>query len=318
MLSRIKLFALLLSLASTLAAGDSYTLNANGHPLVLGGHRMSVGAFGVNPLGFAFTSVTGVSQYAHPTGILITGRDNRYDPAFAAARAAGAEVLTYLDPMERPDVAVGPLDLEFYDGDITLVPLWPYPAGSPGTRINYPGTKMTDMTAGSAWILHVVSYIEALMIEGKVDGVYLDVVGSRLYSTGATGANFDDWPADEQAAWTAGNVDLVQRLNASRLRLNPSFIIVNNNVWDNVGPSGLAGEQYVDGVAMEHHPFSQAFAKAYVGHTFRGVRRRVIVIAQSTADAVQWQYIKGVTHVSDQTSYLTVDTPSIPFCGVIP
>jgi len=38
-----------------------------------------------NPLGFAYKSVTGVADYGKPTGMVITGRCNRYDPAFAAA-----------------------------------------------------------------------------------------------------------------------------------------------------------------------------------------------------------------------------------------
>jgi hypothetical protein len=44
------------------------------------------GVEAANPLGIAFKYVTNVPQYAKPTGMLITGRCNRYDAAFAAAR----------------------------------------------------------------------------------------------------------------------------------------------------------------------------------------------------------------------------------------
>ena len=51
-----------------------------------------------------------VSLYGKPTGLLITGRCNRYEPEFAAARSKGAEVLAYLNAASRPDRRVCGLD----------------------------------------------------------------------------------------------------------------------------------------------------------------------------------------------------------------
>jgi hypothetical protein len=82
----------------------------------------------VNPMGLAYRSVEEVSLYAQPGGMLITGRCNRYDAAFMLARAAGAEILAYLNPVEVTDHAVCKLNEEFYMGDTRQVPLWPYPA----------------------------------------------------------------------------------------------------------------------------------------------------------------------------------------------
>ncbi len=38
--------------------------------------------------------------------MLVAGRCNVDDPKFAAARAKGAEILVYLNPIERPDEPV--------------------------------------------------------------------------------------------------------------------------------------------------------------------------------------------------------------------
>ena len=78
-----------------------------------------------NPAGLAFSKETNVSLYGKPTGMLIAGRCNRYEPEFAAARAKGAEVLAYLNPASRPDWRVCGLDQAFYMNNYGAVPLWP-------------------------------------------------------------------------------------------------------------------------------------------------------------------------------------------------
>ena len=95
---------------------------------------------------------------------------------------------------------------------------------------------MTDMRPGSAWIQHVVSYIGKLMREGKVDGVFLDNVGARTWMPLA---EWKTWPLKEQNLYTDGQVDLVRRLDALRRQIKPSFIIVNNSVWDRGDTRGL-------------------------------------------------------------------------------
>src|SRR4051794_31975894 len=76
-----------------------------------------------NPLGLAYSQTTNVSLYAKPTGVLVTGRCNRYNSAFAAARSKGAEVLAYIDAFERPDNYLCALDQGFYMNDYGAVPL---------------------------------------------------------------------------------------------------------------------------------------------------------------------------------------------------
>jgi hypothetical protein len=264
-----------------------------------------------NPLGIAWNTTTNVGLYGKPTGMLIAGRCNVYDPAFAAARKKGAEVLMYLAAVERPDARVCALDTKFYMNDLGRVPLWPYPTY--GQRINWATAHMTDMRPGSQWILHVVKYIEGLMREGKVDGVFLDTVGARPWSKLT---EWNTWTQAEKNAWTDGNIDLVRRLDAKRRAINPYFIIVNNNVWDRGDSRGLAGERYVDGVVLEHPKAGSAWHVKYAGKAFGDLgQRRVLVIANSRSEAQQWIKVPGVTHVSDQTTaqYKFPNPPAVPF-----
>jgi hypothetical protein len=250
-----------------------------------------------NPAGLAYRLTTNVSLYGKPTGMLVTGRCNRYDAAFANARARGAEVLAYLAPTQTPDHTVCALDTKFYMGDLGRVPLWPYP--SYGQRVSWPNTHMTDMRPGSAWILAVVSYIEGLMRENKVDGVFLDTVNVRPWNKLA---EYGSWPQWEKDRWAAGNVDLVKRLYASRNRLRPNFIIMNNGVWDSKYTTyGLAGERYVDGVCLEQPAYLSPWHVKYAAKPFGdGRHRRVLVIANTKTEAQGWAKVKGVSHVSAQ------------------
>jgi hypothetical protein len=263
-----------------------------------------------NPFGIAFKYETNVPLYGKPTGLVIAGRCNRYEPEFAAVRAKGGEVLAYLNAASRPDQRVCALDQTFYMNNYGAVPLWPYP--SYGQRSIWPGTKMTDMRAGGKWNLFVVSYIEKLMREKKVDGVFLDVVGARPWNQ----SNWTTWPQSEKDAWTRGNIDLVQRIDAKRRALNPNFIVIVNNVWTNNGTLGLAGEKYVDGVCLEHPNGVSQFFVNYVAKPFSNLgHKRVLVVGRSASDARAWQYVKGVTHVSGQATsqYGYPTTPPVAF-----
>lgn len=262
-----------------------------------------------NPAGIAFAKQTNVSLYGKPTGMLITGRCNRYAAEFATARARGAEVLAYLNATSRPDSKVCTLDQQFYMNNYGAVPLWPYP--SYGQRSIWPNTKMTDMRAGSKWNLFVVSYVEKLMREKKVDGVFLDVVGARPWNQ----SNWTTWPQSEKDAWTRGSIDLVQRIDAKRRAINPNFIVIINNVWTNNGTLGLAGEKYVDGVSIEHPNGVSSYFVNYVAKPFSNLgHKRVLVVGRNATDARAWQNVKGVTHVSSQATS-QYGYPTVPPVG---
>ncbi|MET0986419.1 MAG: hypothetical protein ABW034_13525 [Steroidobacteraceae bacterium] len=265
-----------------------------------------------NPAGIAFnSSLTNVSLYGKSTGLLVAGRCNRYAAVFATARSKGAEVLAYLNAAERPDKAVCALDKAFYMNNYGAVPLWPYPTY--GQRQIWGGNRMTDMRPGSKWILHVVQYVEGLMREKKVDGVFLDVIGARPWGTTVA---WERWSQAEKNAWTDGSIDLVRRLDASRRAINPNFVIMNNNVWDRGDTRGLPGEKYVAGVSIEHPKLGvPTWHKNYASKTFGNVgHRRVLVIARDATDARKWSsLVPGVTHVSSQMYYGYPTAPAVAF-----
>lgn len=262
-----------------------------------------------NPLGLAYSGTTNVSLYSKPTGVIISGRCNRYSSAFATARSKGAEVLAYIGAVERPDNHVCALDKAFYMNNYGAVPLWPYP--SYGQRYSWPSSKLTDMRPGSKWILFVVSYVEKLMRERKVDGVFLDSLGGRPWGA----AEWSTWSTTEKNLWTDGNVDLVRRLDAKRRAINPNFIIVNNNVWDRGDTRGYAGEKYVDGISIEHPTrWVKPYHQNQLKHTFSNLgHRRVFVIARDATEARAWAAIPGVTHVSSQLTYKYPNVPPVGF-----
>jgi hypothetical protein len=271
-----------------------------------------------NPLGISWRLSTNAHLYAKPTGILVAGRCNRYDPAFQAARAKGAELLAYINPVNRPDHRICELSEHFYMGNRASVPLWPFP--SYGQRQLTATTRMTDMRPGSAWIQHVVSYVGDLMREGRVDGVFLDNVGARSWMPLA---EWKSWPQFEKDIYTDGHVDLVRRLDALRRQIDPNFIIVNQSIWDRGDARGFPGERYVDGVSIEHpngkstgQPPLQIWAMKYVAKPFSNLgHRRVFIIANNTAEAKAWAKVPGVTHVSDQSGdrYAYPNKPVVPF-----
>jgi hypothetical protein len=260
-----------------------------------------------NPAGIAFSKQTNVSLYGKPTGMLITGRCNWYAPEFATARARGAEVLVYINPASRPDNHVCALDKTFYMNNYGAVPLWPYPTY--GQRSIFANSRMTDMRAGSKWATYVVSFVEKLMRERKVDGVYIDVLGARPWGI----SNWTSWSTTEKNAWTNGAVDLVRRLDAKRRAINPNFLIVNNNIWDRGDKTtlGYAAEKYVDGVAIEGHKLN-SYHLAYIKKPFSNLgHKRTLVISP---DAKAWSATGVPTHVTAQTPS-TYGAPLAPVVG---
>jgi len=273
----------------------------------------SSSAVPVNPLGLYYdNSFTNIEQYMRPGALLVAGNCNRYDPRFAKARESGAEVIAYLNAIEVYDHLPCKLNAGFYMGGRENVPLWPWP--NYGERINWPHTRLADMRPGSAWANNIVEYVSGLMREGKVDGVFLDNVGARLWAA----AHWKDWSKEEQDAWTDGNVDLVRRIDAARRQIDPQFIVITNNLWDRGGGDkrGLDGERYVDGVVLEHSP-PDDYHEKYAGRHFGDERhRRVLVLTRTEEDAKTWANVPGVTHVAWQVKYDHPGEPLLPFSAL--
>lgn len=87
-------------------------------------------------------------------------------------------------------------------------------------------------------------------------------------------------------------------------------------MWDAGTTRALDGERYVDGVTIEYPKPLSPWHVNYVKKPFGNLgHRRVLVIANTRADAQAWAKVPGVTHVSDQTSaqYRYPNTPAVTF-----
>ena len=278
----------------------------------------STNSYATNPLGFFYNSLTNIDAYKHPNAMVVTGQCNRGDQQFALARAAGAEVLAYLnaDAVKEGDSTVDPCDaysaLYKPNGTVPSSWLWPYLDSHNQHRVDYisqSGTNyyMLDLRAGSAWSQRIVAFVEDLMRSHTVDGVFLDVIGAKNWGPPAKWNDDTEWTEAQRDAWTYGCVDLVRKLDASRRAINPNFLIINNGLWDRSGNDplhkGNEGQQYVDGVVLEHVTDS-TYHEAYVSKVFSDLgHRRVLVIASTGDEARHWATVQGVTNVSGQTDY---------------
>jgi len=273
-----------------------------------------VSARQASPFGLFWSGdVTNLSLYSRPGSIVVAGNCNRYDPMMQQARADGAELLTYLNVIEVYDQMPCKLIRGFYMGDGAKVPLWPWPTY--GARVNWPKTHLADMRVGSKWADNVVDYVIQLMKEDKVDGVFLDNLGARLW----TRAKWREWPPEEQKAWTEGNIDLARRIDEARRRINPNFIVVGNNIWDLAdkgNKTGFEGEKYIDGVMIERSEFNE-YHRWYAGRTFSDLgHRRVLIMAKNADEVEGWSHVPGVTHVSFQKDYRYPPRPELPFTAL--
>jgi len=257
-----------------------------------------------NPLGIAYDStVDGFLSFAKPTAVIVVNA-NADAPEVQDARRAGARVYRYRRPISILNT-VGPLDVEWYMGDPSKVPLW----GNGRTNNTY--SKMTDLRVGSVWVDYMIDSLERLILSDRFDGVFLDVLGCRPWGT-----NWTEWPEAERAEWTAGALDFARRAHELRMALNPFFDIVHNNIWqpDAKTPS-IGGEQYANGVCIEHKFATSnggpSFHAKYVGRQFAaGVTTRNLIIANSPADAANWAKVPGATHICAQAQYAKVE-PSL-------
>lgn len=240
----------------------------------------------VNPLHLCYASTANVDLYAAPSVAFVAGPNSRDHDVFKRARAAGAEVYAYLAIIAVPDTAQG-LQRSYYMADPARVPLWG------NGRKSWPNTMMADIRVGSVWSDWNISFIGQLIRGGEVDGVFLDSLGCRPWGKIVS---WETWPRAERDEWTAGAVDIVRRLDTLRRAENDEFKIITNNIWH----EAEVAEQYIDGVCIESPPMGAGqFHSAYVQRAFSALgHRRVMVIADTEAEAKLWATSRGVTHVT--------------------
>ena len=251
-----------------------------------------------NPFTLDYSNSTNITTYARPTGVVVVGRQFLNPAVVDRVQAGGGEVYQYID------LAEGYWDNQTASGEAAA--LYGGAHNNPAylhklTLYNYPSLPMTDLRPGSPWVIHAVDHVRQWFPTTHAKGLFLDVLGDRLWTSA-----WDQMSAADQAAWTAGSKDIIHRL---RVALGPNVILVANNIWENGNPD-------LNGMVIEHHPFSSASRWAGMlqrSDWFKPVRN--LVIGNSTSEALQWAARPGVTHVSDQAEY---GGPSAPIVGFSP
>lgn len=248
----------------------------------------------VNPFCIAYDGTANLDRYAQPGGLIVCGRKRAVfhtAPEMQAARARGAKLLQYIVPSDWPDALNSDYDRDYYGGFSNGPAYWPH-----ANRSKWPGTRMADVTPGSAWISYSISYMMQMYATGKVDGFFLDTVGGRTY---ASGADWGSWSDLEKNDYMYGNVDLVSRLDGL---LPVDAILVNNSVWhaDHAPQFAEEGGAFVNGSCLEHHASTSTWHRNYANRTFGRSPRYMLVIANSQEDAREWAKVPGVTHVCGQ------------------
>lgn len=202
-----------------------------------------------------------------------------------AVRAAGGEVLQYIEPPRlTPNLGgyTGRLfnkpDGEPYDLSGWTHAAWYYKGNQLRPRTGYAGSYAADLSArfgetGTAWMQHVVACccIMANTPGWKLDGFFLDSTGNDSVASAFTG-----WQAGEQADFHEGNCILVRMLRAA---LGPDCVLVSNNFWNGNG-TGPNAAATVNGICNEHHddnPVTSFLATAYARCT--NPKRRILYIA---------------------------------------
>ena len=122
--------------------------------------------------------------------------------------------------------------------------------------------------------------------------------------------------SEEQDAWTDGNIELVRRIDASRRRINPNFIVITNN-------SGIAATRAVSPANNTWMAWcsntrrSVPITRTTPAGTFSDLgHRRVLVIARNDEEAMEWSHVPGVTHVASQHEYSHPGPPLLPFTAL--
>jgi hypothetical protein len=286
----------------------------------------------INPLGLNYgMDTTAVVPFARPTAIIVTGRGNRYDAAFQEARRRGALVYAYWNPINIPVGSKNPQDLEQWMRDTVKVPRWRFQGSGP-VRSTWPNTELADIRPGSVWRAYFREITEQIIAKNLFDGFFCDETGARPWA-----ADWESWPLAEQKLWSESMVDVARDVHEARVKINPKFEIVHNNVWHlpSSHPAfevARTGDRYCNGVCLENTTpdpvifkqtgkrVRQIFHVNYAARTFAGdpFPRRLLSITNHPEMFEQWKSDANVTHITLVSKlagedYMRLTAPQVPY-----
>lgn len=263
-----------------------------------------------------------LSSYAHPGALVVSGRDNYDDPAFAAAAAAGAEVFVYIDAIVRNSIG------EYHDllhnesvyGAATVA--WPELPDANETG------PLVDIRPGTFPLEKLELVLEQAVADNPhATGLFADDLGSRSYFPGI------DWStmsSADQLAYRRGAVAIARvfRTVANRHGL----LLILNGTWNGGSVAALGGGfpvaarigcAFADGATMENW---QGFDPTYRHNYVRGVQWATasprlrgtplhLAITADPDDRAAWATDGEVAWCAQQSDY---DDAAPPWSGFHP
>jgi len=207
----------------------------------LGAAAASAGGVPAAVVSYSARPAPAVDAYARPGNVIIVTMDMRVrDPKrIKRWRKKGAIVLAYVNGVDYPDRALGPLEKRLYGGAFPTS-RWLYP----GAPSNWPGTRLLDLRANSKvaryrgfrgrWGDYVARFIKRQVIrDGSLfNGVFLDVWGDRVWALGIGGRG---------TAWDRG---VVRWSRAIRAQVGKRIYVVANNTPSPAAARYLNGRMY--------------------------------------------------------------------------
>lgn len=198
----------------------------------------------------------GTSDYAHPGGLVVAGRDNYADQAFKDVSAAGGTVLIYIDPVI--DNPYGRYHRLLNDASECGPATSRWPGGH---RANEWG-DLNDFRVGSTVQDKFACVLEKMVEENPhMGGFFADDVGSRSWFPGFSWSSFPD-----KAGYRAGAVALTQTLRTVANQHGLIFMV--NGTWSADDGGGYpdpakSGNALADGGFVEHHDGEISFFGPY-------------------------------------------------------
>lgn len=265
-----------------------------------------------------------VASYEHPGALIVTGRDNYDDPAFAAATAAGAHVLVYVDAIVRNTVG------RYHDllhntsahGAATIA--W---AGLPDANETGP---LVDIRPGTFPLAKLEAVLEVLVDENPtIAGLFADDLGSRSYFPGI---DWDAMSVADQAAYRSGAIQIGRVFRAVANR--HGLLLIVNGTWNGGAPAALGGGfpvadrigcSFADGGVMENWDgFDPTYRANYVNGAQWGTgsgrlrgRQLMFAITADVDDRDEWAASGGVAWCAYQGDYGDAEPPWAGFHPIL-
>jgi hypothetical protein len=196
--------------------------------------------------GIFYGPSSGATAYAHPGGLVVTGRDNYQDQAFKDVSAGGGSVLISLGPVAGDSYG------RYQEMLINASACGPAIARWPGDHQVMSGSYLNDFRVGSVLQDKFRCVLEAMVAENPhMAGWFADGVGSRSWFPGLDWADFPD-----KAAYRDGAIALTQTLRSVADEHGLIFIV--NGTWSANDGGGYpivqkSGNALADGGFVEHH-----------------------------------------------------------------